>query len=161
MMGHKKKRKIYFYMGAAVITCIVAALIYHRDIPFHRTIEAVIYAPNMVFEKKTTVTLDGEKYRRLSGKHRITGEIKVDQDLTYHFTVDLDENQYEYAIPYYSEDGSRLTLGFIHISKDLDQVWMKSSEVNIRYQLHDGYIYGPASSTEDVGDSLTKMLYGK
>ncbi|WP_213531867.1 hypothetical protein [Paenibacillus sp. J45TS6] len=160
MISHKKKR-IYLWISAAVISCIVATLYYHRDLPFHHNIEAVIYSPDTTFEKKTRVILDGEKYKRLSGKHRITGEIKVDQDLTYHFTVDLDENQYEYAIPYYSEDGSRLTLGFIHISKDLDQVWMKSSEVNIRYQLHDGYIYGPASSTEDVGDSLTKMLYGK
>lgn len=161
MMGHKKKKKIHFYIGAAVITCIVAALIYHRDISFHRTIEAVIYAPDTVFEKKTIVTLDGEKYRRLSGKHRITGELKVDQDLSYHFTADLDGNQYVYMIPYYSGDGSQRTLGVIHISKDLDQVWLKSSEVNSRYRLHDGYIYGPASSKEDVGDSLTKMLYGE
>lgn len=161
MMGHKKKRKIYFYMGAAVITCIVAALIYHRDIPFHRTIEAVIYAPNTVFEKKTTVTLDGEKYRRLSGKHRITGEIKVDQDLTYHFAADLDGNQYVYMIPYYDESGNQRTLGVIHISKDLEQVWLSSSELNSRYQLDDGYVYGPASSKKDAGDSLTKMLYGE
>ena len=106
------------------------------------------------------VTLDGEKYRRLSGKHRIAGDITLDQDLSYHFTADLDGNQYMYMIPYYSEDGSQRTLGVIHISKDLDQIWLKSSELNNRYQLHDGYVYGPASSKEDIGDSLTKMLYG-
>lgn len=161
MMIHRNKRKVYFIIWTAVISCVVAVFYYHRDLPFQRNIEAVIYAPGTMFEKKTTVTLDGEKYRRLSGKHRITGDIRVDQDLTYHFTADLDGNQYEYAIPYYSEDGSPLTLGVIHISKDLDQVWMSSSELNSRYQLHDGYVYGPASSKEDVGDSLTKMLYGE
>ncbi len=85
----------------------------------------------------------------------------VDQEWSYHFTADLDENQYVYMIPYYDEGGNQRTLGVIHISKDVDQVWLKSSELNSRYQLDDGYVYGPARSKRDVSDSLTKMLYGE
>ncbi|MBD7966749.1 hypothetical protein H9647_01610 [Paenibacillus sp. Sa2BVA9] len=161
MMSHRIKRKKYFCIFAIVISCTVATFYYHRDLPFHHNIEAVIYSPDMTFEKKTTVTLDGEKYKRLSGKHRISGEIRVDEELSYHFTADLDGNQYVYMIPYYDESGNQRTLGVIHISKDLDQVWLSSSELNSRYQLDDGYVYGPASSKRDVGNSLTKMLYGE
>lgn len=160
MIIHKKKR-FYIWISAVVITCIVAAFYYHRDLPFHHNIEAVIYSPDTTFEKKTTVILDGEKYKRLSGKHRISGEIRVDEELSYHFTADLEGNQYVYIVPYYDESGNQRTLGAIHISKDLDQVWLSSSELNNRYQLDDGYVYGPASSKRDVDDSLTKMLYGE
>lgn len=160
MISHKKKR-IYLWISAALISCLVATFYYHRDLPFHHNIEAVIYSPDTTFEKKTTVILDGEKYKRLSGKHRISGEIRVDEELSYHFTADLDGNQYVYMIPYYDESGNQRTLGVIHISKELDQVWLSSSELNSRYQLDDGYVYGPASSKRDVGDSLTKMLYGE
>ncbi|WP_211746609.1 hypothetical protein [Paenibacillus sp. Marseille-Q4541] len=156
-----KKHFIYYGCWTVAIICLVATLYYHRDLPFNKSFDAIIYSPDTTFVKQTVVTLVGEKYRRLSGKHRIAGDITFDQDVSYPFTADLDGNQYESMIPYWSEDGSQLTLGIIHISKDLDQVWIKSNEIISRYQLQDGYVYGPASSKQDVGRSLNKMLYGK
>ncbi|MCM3783460.1 hypothetical protein M3231_10780 [Neobacillus mesonae] len=81
-------KRILFY--ASLLAVVIVLILYHGGVPFEKSYNGILYSNEDAFEQKTTIKVEGELYKRLSGKHRIVGNVTVDEDLTYRFAADLD-----------------------------------------------------------------------
>ena len=153
--------------ASAVIGVIgmgIILLIYFRPVTIERNYSAYIYAENSEFQKPTEIKLVGKLKKKLSLNHVFVGSIEVDgikEEVilkriwannnifksmgytTFIETKNIDNGQYE-------------IIGSLDTSKDFNEVLIRLSEVDSKYN-GEFNICGP-SSTREEGEVISKSL---
>lgn len=151
-----------------IATCFIAlaAIIYlivdysnPKHIEF--TLPSTIYSVESDYEKTTTIAIRGDQHKNknLLGKDTFIGTMIVDNDLIYDIKLKKEDHKY-FEILTKLENGTLNTIGSVMISTDYHRIWLQLDEINVKYNLVDGYISGPAENMEEAEAVARSIVEG-
>ncbi len=146
------KRRVWIAISCiALVAAIYLTIHYSRPKHIEISIDSTIYSPGTEFEKQTTVSIIGDQHNRLFGKDSLTGKLIVDHDLIYEINLKRDEDRLFQILTKIEDGNQRLqSVGSVMASINLERIWLQLDDINVRYELNEGYISGPAKDREEA-----------
>jgi len=150
------KRTIF--VGIAILIVVFSTYLYLRGVEIEKEYNAVIYSFDTDFEQETKIKITGKHYKKPFGNDTIIGELTVDNNLHYDFNLKYIGTKYFYLITDTNEYAQFRSVGTITASKNLDKVWVMLNDLNERYDIEHGYVFGPADSKERANELIKELM---
>ena len=140
-----------------VMGMILISIIYFRPVSIERNYSAYMYAENSEFKKTTEIKLIGELEKKLSLNYVFTGSIEVDgikekvilKRIWAKNNIFKSKGYSAFIETKNSKTGQYEVTGTIDTSKDLNEILIRLSEVDSKYNGKFN-ICGPSSTSEEA-----------
>ena len=111
----------------------------------------LIYTNDATYMKKTTIKIQGDLYKSLFSRNTFIGELILDGDLKHDIKLYQEDNRYFGLLTSIDDEYRAVeTIGSVSLSINFDRTWIQSDEINLRYDLYEGYISSPANTIDEA-----------
>lgn len=149
--GDTMKKIIGTLSCLILLTVIYFTIDYIRPYKIDVEYGGIIYSNETKFEKKTVINIHGDLYKSLFGRNAFNGELILDKEVKHNIKLYQEDNNYFGILTSIESEFKNIeTIGSVLISNNFDRAWIQLDEINLKYDIVEGYISGPANTIDEA-----------
>lgn len=140
-----------------ILSCLILLTVIYSIIDYIRPHKidveygGIIYTNETRFEEKTVINIHGDLYRSIFGRNAFIGELTLDKGVKHQIKLYQEDSNYFGSLTSIESEFRNIeSIGSVLVSKNFDRAWIQLDEINLKYNLVEAYISGPANAIDEA-----------